>query len=244
VLRLIGLLLAIVLWTLAWNRRRDQRPAVLRPPASKPAGVSDDPLVSIILPARNEASSIEACVRSLLAQDYSRFEIIAIDDFSEDETAAILQRLSREDERLTFVQGSSPPAGSMGKANAIVQAYARARGDWILFTDADTVHQPWLLAEVMRRLRTGPVVATVWADQRHPGASVRIVNLAVLVYLSLAVDFRRLADPRSRQSLVNGQYVVIARDVYEAIGTHREVARYSSTDVSLGYLAKLGGGFH
>jgi chlorobactene glucosyltransferase len=98
--------------------------------------------VSILVPARNEAANIEVCVRSLLAQDYSRWELLVLDDQSEDATGAILARLAAEDGRLRVLPGGPLLPGWLGKANACRQLAAAARGDWLLFTDADTVHQP------------------------------------------------------------------------------------------------------
>ena len=240
-LRLLGVLLAVVLWSLTLSRQRPRYlPHPIHPDAA-PLPSSGRPLVSIILPARNEARTIRRCLESLLAQDYAPFEVIAVDDCSEDETLLILDEIAARDGRVTVVRGRTPPAGQLGKAHAIVQGYAHAKGNWILFTDADTHHAPWLLSAVMTAL-TGSTAsfATAFAAQRHAGIAY-LVNLAVLVYLYLIVDFRRIEDPRSRQSLVNGQFVLFSREAYEALGTHAEIARYASTDVSLGYLAKLGG---
>ena len=95
---------------------------------------------------------------------------------------------------------------------------------------------------VMALLRDSPVAfATVRGRLRHPSLGVYRANLAVPVYIFLVMDRRGFRDPQSRQSLVTGQYVIFAREAYEAVGTHEAVRHYSSTDVSLGYLAKLQG---
>jgi len=181
-------------------------------------------------------------VWSLLAQDYPRFEVIVVDDCSEDATGQILAQLGHADSRLKVVQGKPLPEGWMGKAHAIVQGYRQAKGDWLLFTDADTCHEPYLLSRVMGFILPGPVsLATAVGKQEEPGIGVTLVDLAVLSYIFMVSDRKGLADPKSRQSLVNGQYVLITRDAYEAVGTHEAVREYSSTDVSLGYLAKLKG---
>jgi chlorobactene glucosyltransferase len=204
--------------------------------------LSATPLVSVLVPARNEEAHIERCIRSLLAQDYPRLQVIAVDDRSEDATGSILDRLAQSDDRLTVVHGAPLPPGWMGKAHAVVQGYREAKGDWLVFTDADTVHEPWLLSGIMAQMLPSPAAfATVWGRQRHPSLGVYLANLGVFTCLLLMVDQRRFLNPRSRQSLVNGQFVIFAREVYEAVGTHAAVRGYSSTDVSLGYLAKLQG---
>ena len=211
-------------------------------PVEEPNLPDNVPMVSIIVPARNEEKSIERCVRSLLAQDYPRFEVIVVDDCSEDATGQILARIGNADSRLKVIKGKPLPEGWMGKAHAICQGYRLAKGDWLLFTDADTYHASSLLSRMMGFILPRPVsLATAVGKQTEPGIVVSLVNLAVLSYIFMVSDRKGLADSKSRQSLVNGQYVLMTREAYEAVGTHSAVREYSSTDVSLGYLAKLKG---
>ena len=210
--------------------------------ADQAAQFIDPPLISIIVPARNEAPHIATCVRSLLAQDYPNVEIIVVDDGSTDETGTLVGELAKGNSKLTMIRGVPLPEGWMGKAHACYQGYARAKGTWLLFTDADTEHASFLLSGVMAVVsQRGASVATVIGQQRHPTFAVYLVNLAVFTYIYLVVDFKKMMDPRSPQSLVNGQYLLFSREAYETIGTHAAVRSFSSTDVSLGYLAKLQG---
>ncbi|HZN07048.1 MAG TPA: glycosyltransferase family 2 protein, partial [Pyrinomonadaceae bacterium] len=104
---------------------------------------SDAPLVSVLVPARNEQHRVlEDCIRSILAQDYGRFEVIAVNDRSTDSTGAILEALAQGDERLHVVEGEELPPGWLGKPYAMQQALSRARGEWILATDADMIFEP------------------------------------------------------------------------------------------------------
>lgn len=233
----------LVFWLIVVHRWHRQCAVPLPSvPQVHPSQLENPPLVSVIVPARNEAHQIARCVRSLLAQDYPRLEVIAVDDCSEDETGESLARLAEADRRLTVVHGRPLPEGWMGKAHAIYQGYRVARGEWLLFTDADTEHAPFLLSGVMARILSSPAsVATVLGRQRHPTVGVYLANLAVFTYIFMVTDRRGFSDPRSRQSLVNGQYLIFSREAYEAVGTHEAVRQYSSTDVSLGYLAKLTG---
>jgi len=233
----------LVFWLIVahrWHRQCTVRlPSI---PRIDPSQLENFPFVSIIVPARNEAYIIERCVRSLLGQNYPRLEVIVVDDCSGDNTAEILARLAEEDARLRVVHGKPPPAGWMGKAHAIYQGYRVARGDWLLFTDADTEHAPFLLSGVMKLVLDSPAsFATVVGRQLHTGIGVYLANLAVFTYIFMVTDRRGFSDPKSRQSLVNGQYLIFSREAYEAVGTHEAVRQYSSTDVSLGYLAKLNG---
>jgi chlorobactene glucosyltransferase len=233
----------VIFWLIVWHRwSRQCGGAMPQLSEEKPDLPFNCPMVSIIVPARNEEKSIERCVRSLLAQDYPRLEVIMVDDGSQDATGEILSGLVKTDSRLKVIQGKPLPAGWMGKAHALYQGQSQAEGNWLLFTDADTYHDPSLLSRVMgQALPSNASLATVVGKQEAPGFGVALINLAVFSYIFMVSDRRGVADSRSRQSLVNGQYVLITREAYDALGTHEALREYSSTDVSLGYLAKLKG---
>jgi len=110
---------------------------------------SDTPLVSVLVPARNEERALERCLRSLLSQDYGNFEVLVLDDHSSDDTEAIILRLAQEDLRLRPIKGADLPPGWLGKHWACQQLVEKARGSLLLFTDADTVHHPQALANAV-----------------------------------------------------------------------------------------------
>ena len=179
----------LLFWLVVWYRRL-QQPAAPLPvvtPDLKPAATAG-PLVSIIVPARNEAPRIRRCLRSLLAQDYPHLEIIVVDDCSVDETGAIARELAQQDPRLTVIRGAPLPSGWMGKAHALHQGYKQSSGEWLLFTDADTEHAPYLLSAAMAHvLKTPAAFATMLAQQQHPGPGVYLVTLSVFTYIFLVV---------------------------------------------------------
>ena len=235
----VGIFWAIVCF--GWLRRsRQDLPRVAESQRDRADGL---PMVSVIVPARNEAHNIARCVQSVLAQDYPRFEVIVVDDCSEDGTSANVSRLAEKDKRLRLIRGVPLPEGWMGKAHAVHQGYRVAAGEWLLFTDADTEHEPFLLSGVMSLvLESRSDFATVISRQMHPTFGARLTNLAVFTYLfTMVIDVRRFTNPTSRNSLVNGQFLLFSREAYEATGTHEAVRHFSSTDASLGYLAKLDG---
>ncbi|MFN0122166.1 MAG: glycosyltransferase [Blastocatellia bacterium] len=125
------------------------------PPAT-PAADLACPLVSILIPARNEAGrDLGACVESILAQDYGHFEIIAVDDRSLDETGAVLRAASQRDPRLRVIHGAPLPPAWLGKPWAMRQALDQAGGEWILATDADIIYAPDALRAAMAHARAG-----------------------------------------------------------------------------------------
>jgi cellulose synthase/poly-beta-1,6-N-acetylglucosamine synthase-like glycosyltransferase len=117
---------------------------------------SDAPLVSVLVPARNEEHRVLAdSLRSILAQDYERFEVIAVNDRSTDATGVILETLAKSDDRLRVIDGEEPPAGWLGKPYAMQQAYKHASGEWILATDADMIFDKAALRTAMDRTLEG-----------------------------------------------------------------------------------------
>lgn len=119
------------------------RQKFLKPTSGTPAAAGAPPFVSVLVPARNEERRVlRECVRSVLAQDYTRFEVIAVDDRSTDATPNLLRALAREDPRLSVIEGRELPDGWLGKPHALEQALKKSRGEWILTTDADVIFHP------------------------------------------------------------------------------------------------------
>jgi chlorobactene glucosyltransferase len=199
--------------------------------------------VSILVPARNEAENIEACVRSLLAQDYPHFEVIVLDDQSEDGTGAILARLAAQDGRLRVLAGGPVRPGWLGKANACRQLAEAAGGAWLLFTDADTRHRPPALRCALALAQARRVgLLSMFPRQITPTLIERLVvplmHLAVYGLLPLPL-MRRLRHPAF--AAANGQFMLLARAAYEAAGGHAAVRALVLEDVALARAVKRAG---
>ena len=212
------------------------------------------PFVSVLIPARNEARRIVPCLRSLLAQDYPNFEMVVLDDHSEDATAAIVldHGFSRAaDGPRRLLAGQPLPEGWTGKSWACHQLAAGARGDYLLFTDADTMHDPAALgAFVGHALDTQAALLSAWPRQVTETWSEQAVIPLVYVLLLGALphyllhrlqrhpEYARNSSPASLQTLgaANGQYMLFRRDAYEAIGGHAAVRDHLVEDVALGRL--------
>jgi len=189
--------------------------------------------VSALIPARNEAASIARTVRSVAAQPEVA-EIIVIDDHSEDGTADILESLKEEIPQLRAIRVGNPPPGWTGKAHALSVGAREATGNWLLFTDADTDHRPGSLDAVLERaskeradmISLSPAQETVtWWEK----------GVIPFAYFELARRFRftKINDPKSKAAAANGQYMLIRRAVYEAIGGHEAVHGEILEDVAL-----------
>lgn len=201
------------------------------------------PRVSVLVPARNEEAVIEDCVRSLLAQDYPDFEVLVLDDGSTDGTGDILAALAREDGRLRVLSGRPLPEGWLGKHWACQQLADAATGEFLLFTDADTVHHP-------RALRLG--VAALLAEQADlmsgflfqrlltwgERLTVPSIFWCFFSFLPLALAQRVRAPVLS---LTNGQWMLFRRSAYEAVGGHAAVRANPVDDIALGRRVKAKG---
>ena len=196
--------------------------APLTPPtdAAPATDAPDTPLVSVIVPARDEERNIRRCIESLLAQDYPSFEVIVVDDGSTDATPAILAELRRgAPERMRVVRVNALPSGWAGKPHALHVGSLLARGAWLLFTDADTVHAPAALrAAVTRAEREGADLFSIGAAQDLPGFWNRV--LMPIAYMCIAFMYPPVLvnSRRTPVAIANGQYLLIRRAVYDEIG--------------------------
>ena len=190
------------------------------------------PLISVIIPARNEARNIERCVRSILATDYKPIEVIVVDDRSTDGTAELVEPATGG--RLRLVRGAElPPGGGwFGKQWAIVQGYRVARGELLLFADADTKHEPELIPRAVQGLQAEHVdLFTVLPRQEMKSFWERVIQPHVFLALETGVGDLRLVN-RTRtewRAIANGQFILTPRSAYESVGTH-EAVRHSVVD--------------
>jgi cellulose synthase/poly-beta-1,6-N-acetylglucosamine synthase-like glycosyltransferase len=213
------------------------------PRLSKPRSVSTGrPPVSIVIPARDEEESVEEAVRSHLAQAYPDFEVLVVEDRSRDRTREILERLAREDPRLSVLPGSDPPAGWIGKPHALHLGAAAARGELLLFADADVIYDPRTLSEAVSYLeaRRASLVCLL------PRMEARGFWENVLMpYVEGAYfgGFGFLANCDRPRWLAGGGGAgnLIRREVYAALGGHAALKNSVVDDVHLALNAKRAG---
>jgi chlorobactene glucosyltransferase len=199
------------------------------------APVASGRLVSVIIPARNEAVTIETVVRSVLASTYDPLEVIVVDDRSSDATARLVEELARQDARLRLVRGAELPAGWLGKPWACWQGYRAARGALLVFTDADTTHGPALLGHAVGALDAERAdLLTVVSQQRCETFWERLVMPQIWMLLALRYTPSSVnGSTRPRDAIANGQFILFPRASYEAIGTHEAVRSEIVEDLAL-----------
>jgi chlorobactene glucosyltransferase len=217
---------------------------------------SNAPLISICVPARNEERNIRACVENLLRQDYPKFEVIVLDDRSTDATPEILRELVLESDSLLsrrgqmqeqapalqIVSGSDLPAGWAGKPHALFQASAAARGDWLCFVDADTFLSPTTLSSCYTKaVETQADMFTIMTFQVMGSFWEKVVMPLVMTALSVGFSPRKVNDPNRKDAIANGQFILIKRSVYDAIGGHESVKDQIVEDKAISELVKWKG---
>jgi glycosyltransferase involved in cell wall biosynthesis len=199
------------------------------------------PAISAIVPARNEELNIEAAVRSLAAQAEIG-EIIVVNDESSDSTAERLASLVLEISRLRIIEAGNLPPGWVGKSHAAWLGAAQARGDWLLFTDADVIHLPGSAARALADAkRTGAALVSYSPDQELRTWGERMLIPFVFIRLASRFSYQAVSNPRLPAAAANGQYLMIRREAYDAVGGHAGVRGQVIEDVVLARLLKKSG---
>lgn len=208
-----------------------RRPKLRAFPAAR-----EGPRVSVIVPARNEAGNIGPCLAAILRSSYENREIIVVDDQSTDGTGDIVRALeARTESALRLVDGGVLPDGWYGKPWACWQGYRAAAGDVLLFTDADTRHECDLLGRTVTALeQEGADLLTVLPEQTLTSFWERAVMPHMLFMLGVRYRASRMNRTRNARDVVaNGQYIMMPRASYEAIGGHEAVKHEVVEDLRL-----------
>ncbi len=237
--------LIVLTWTaliLSTLRNIPRVPNLLDPSFARPRDPAPLPLISVIVPARNEEASIEATVRALLATVSVPIHVIAVNDRSTDATGAILERVASESSRLTVIHVIDLPPGWLGKLHAMALAARQATTPWLLFTDADVLFAPDAL------LRAINLAEAENADHLVLFPTMILKGFGERMMLSvfhlLGTVFSppwRVPDPKSRASLGIGAFNLVRADVYRAIGGFESLRMQVTEDIRLGVEIKRAG---
>lgn len=197
-------------------------------------GGAPPPLVTAVIPAKDEERFLAECVESVRAQSYPRLEILIVDDRSTDRTAEIARRIAAEDSRVELLSITHLPEGWTGKNHALVQAAAHTRGDWIWFLDADTRHEADSLSIVMEYARrNGAKLASLLPEMRCETFWERTVQPLMGIVLMRSYPMYRVNRDGDRVAFANGQYLLVERGAYEAAGGHAAVRDRFVEDIHL-----------
>lgn len=212
------------------------------------------PKVSVLIPARNEEHNLGPCLESLISQQYPNYEVLVLDDRSEDDTRKVALNLGFEladHARLRLLPGTDLPEGWTGKGWACHQLAQAASGEYLLFTDADTRHQPGMLATVVQAAEEQQIdllsawpaqITKTWSEKLViPLIALLIVGLLPMFVLRLLQAFPKVAALIPNRAVgafgaANGQFMFFRRQAYQDIGGHQAVASHLVEDVALGRL--------
>lgn len=232
--------LPAVLWSLPWIvpplvtylRLRNSRSL----DSESDAPPSDAPLVSVIVPARNEARNIERCASSILSTTYPSLELLVVDDSSTDGTAEVARRAVGSDARVRIIHNAPLPDGWFGKQWACATGAKLARGNVLQFTDADTVHAPDLVTRSINAIvRTDADLFSVAGRQELGGFWEKVIQPQIFTVLSMRYGGTESVNrsTRIRDKIANGQCIFVKRESYDAIGGHASVRSSVAEDLML-----------
>lgn len=215
------------------------------PPASSAARLTarDAPLVSVLVPARNEEGRVlSSCIRSMLAQDYARFEVIALNDRSTDATGAILNAIAKADENLRVINGAELPAGWLGKPYALQQALEQARGEWILATDADMIFDSRAISTAVELALANnyDAVTLIPRIECHTFWE-RIFMPTFGWFMVMALPITRINNPRRQQAVGVGGFFLIRRASLRKVGDYEAVRAEVAEDLRMAEILKGAG---
>ena len=209
-------------------------------PLVKP--ISNPPPLSVCVPARNEERGVEACLHSLLNQNYPNFEVIAIDDHSTDRTGDIMRNLAQENSRLKVLKAADLPEGWLGKPFALHQAFKVTRGEYLLFTDADPVFKPTALNTAVHVMRERDLdVLTLMPKAEFGSFWERAVQPVIFGFIASLTRFKNVNDPDHRSAMGFGAFLMFRRSAYEKIGGHEAGKSDVLEDVLIAKRAKGAG---
>lgn len=198
------------------------------------------PLVSILIPARNEAENIKRCVRSLLKQDYTNIEILVLDDNSSDNTGQVVKEIEKKDSRVKLINGKPLKSGWLGKSYACYQLSKYAKGKYLIFTDADTLHFKNSISSaisclIKNNLGALSVIPRQIMVSIHERMVVTWVHFGILCLLPL------ILVKKSKNPLfctANGQFILFKMEVYKKIGGHKSIKVKILEDIHISKLVK------
>jgi glycosyltransferase involved in cell wall biosynthesis len=209
--------------------------------AQEPISPNLPDLISAIVPARNEEAVIAACIQSLARQPEVT-EILVVNDQSSDRTAEIVRGLMAKIPQLRLLETREVPPGWIGKNNAVWLGARQAKHAWLLFTDADAELQDGAAARALEIFQeTGPALISFSPEQVTQTWYEK--SLIPFVYCRLArrFSFEKVNDPARRDAAANGQFLMIHRDAYAAVGGHAAVAGEVLEDVAIAKRVKAAG---
>ncbi|MBV8310809.1 MAG: glycosyltransferase, partial [Planctomycetaceae bacterium] len=203
-------------------------------PGSPTLDAADPPLVSAVIPAKDEEATLADCLASVCLQAYPGLEILVIDDRSVDRTRQIANEFADRDARLRVLSNDHLPPGWTGKTYVLQQAADQARGQWFWFLDADTVHAPEFLGVMLEYARAQQAaLVSLLPELRCETFWEQVVQPLGGIVLMQSFPLHRVNDERSKLAFANGQSILVKRQAYDAAGGHSAVRDRFVEDIGM-----------
>ena len=200
------------------------------------------PKVSIILPARNEEKFIGKCLESFVDQDYTNYEIISVDDSSNDKTWEIIEKYAKTSEKIIPIKAKTKPNGWMGKNWACIEGFKHATGDLLLFTDADTRYSEKVISFAVAHLLSEKLDVLTVIPRLLCLDNITKITLPMLsIFLHSRYSALNVNNPKKGIGYFFGSFFIIKKEIYEKIGTHEKVKHEIIEDGALGKITKESG---
>lgn len=236
--------LAIMAWLILRSAR--QRGLLPRLVSAAPPSADDAPPMTVIVPARDEAANIGPCLQALVTQDYpaSRLRVLVVDDHSADDTAAIVRRVAGCHPQVSLIPAPPLPPRWVGKSHA---CWIGARGvepqcEWLCFIDADVTIVPAALSSALQAARANRLdLLSLTPRQELKSFAERLILPCGLIILSFLQDLRRLQSRSGSDATATGQFMLVRRDAYDAVGGHAAVCTAICEDLELARSLKRSG---
>ena len=207
-----------------------------------PAPDAECPRISVLFSARDEQEKLPTALRTLMEIDYPDFEVVAVDDRSQDRTGQILDAFRAAYPRLRVVHVDQLPKGWLGKPHGLQKAYDASSGEWLLFTDADVRFEPDVLRRAISLAKAHNLDhLTLLGDVEMVGFWETVLVTFFGLGFHLGADPSQAANPRSFRYVGVGAFQLLRRSAYEASGTHRRLAMEVVDDMKLGKIVKQAG---
>lgn len=230
----------ILIWPLRWIALkiilRGDRPLT---PDSPRLAIDAPPLVSAVIPAKDEEAMLDACLSAVRSQDYPNLEILIVDDRSQDRTLEIARRHEAADARVRVLQNDRLPPGWTGKTYVLHRHSASALGAWLWFLDADVTPEPSFLAVMLEHARQNKAaLVSVLPELRCETFWEQVVQPLAGIVLMTSFPPRKINDDACPLAFANGQSILVSREAYDAVGGHRAVRDRFVEDIGLAQKVK------
>jgi len=191
-------------------------------------------LLSVIIPARNEEKYVKDCINSFLNQSAKAYEVLIVDDSSEDSTLNVVQTF-KDNPKVRIISAGPKPDGWIGKNWPCYVGYKNARGKYLMFTDADTIHSNNSITDSLHTLLSEKMdVITAVPRLMYPNFIIKMVLPILSIFMFTRYSPMRVNNPKVELGYLFGSYFVITRDCYEKVGTHESVKNEIVEDGALG----------